>query len=453
MRCCYCARAGGIWVGFEGGSGTGGDEDDALAGAEGVVEGFGEVIERVFGGDVAQGGAGLDEAAEVVGVEVLVVMGVFVKDEQSFLGVLHRGFPEEEDVGVVGGEDAGGAFLAEDGVLEFEVVDAGDEVGEVHVDGFPVGGLGVDDVEGFAEAEFEADGHHDAGGEEGGEEVALFEGVGVAVEFGGEAGGVVAFGEADGAGDFADEVVLFEKPAAVEVPPFGAVEDVVEAGAGGFEGLGGGAAEGFGGEAGVGVALPGVVDEALPEGAGDLVGGVAAEAVEAEGEQGVHDAAAVAVEALGVARVLVVELGQVGPDDSLVVVLTGGVGGAAVGLADEPLGVLADEGGVNGAVVDDEVNHEAQAAFAGAGGQALDLGFRGSGVGGVEEPGVEAEVVGDGVEAAGGAGELDGVEEEPVEAEGAGAVEVRLPAVEGAGQEGEEVVEDHGRGQAAERTT
>ncbi len=257
------------------------------------MEGFVDVVEGVFWRDIAEGGARLDEVAEVVGGEVLVMEGVFIEDKEGFVAVPGGGFPHEEDVGVGAGEEMGGAFFLEDGVVSFDGVDAGDVVGEVEAGVFPVGRGGLDDMEGLTEGEFEADRHHEAGGEEGGEEVALFEGVEVALGFGRQAGGVVAFGEADGGGGFADEVVLFDQPPVAEVPVFGAIEHEVEAGLGGILGLVGGAAEGFGDEAGVGVGGFDVLEEAMPEGAGDLVGGVAAEALEAEAEEVFDDASAI----------------------------------------------------------------------------------------------------------------------------------------------------------------
>ena len=95
----------------------------------------------------------------------------------------------------------------------------------------------------------------------------------------------------------------------------------------------------------------------MPEVARDLVGGVAAEALEAERQQMLDHAEAIAIEPFRVARVPVVELGQVLPDDLLAVVLAEGVGDAAIRLAQKPFRVLARQPRVNGGVVDDEVDH------------------------------------------------------------------------------------------------
>ena len=88
--------------------------------------------------------------------------------------------------------------------------------------------------------------------------------------------------------------------------------------------------------------MPGLdlADEPMPEIARDLVGGVAAEALEPERQQMLDHAEAIAVQPFRVARVLVIELGQVLPDDFLAVVLTEGVCDSAIGLAHEPFRVF-----------------------------------------------------------------------------------------------------------------
>ena len=47
---------------------------------------------------------------------------------------------------------------------------------------------------------------------------------------GGQARGIVAFGKGDRRRDLAEFVILFDGPRGVQVPPFGAVEQIVEAG-------------------------------------------------------------------------------------------------------------------------------------------------------------------------------------------------------------------------------
>ncbi len=139
----------------------------------------------------------------------------------------------------------------------------------------------------------------------------------------------------------------------------------------------------------------------------------------------------------------VVEAGEVFPDDFLAVMFAGGVGDAAVVVADEPFGVFAGEGGIVGAVVDDEVGHGAQAEAARPFEDRAELVVGRGRVGGVSSGGVEVEVIGDGVEAAGGSELLEGVNEDPVEAHPGGAGEVGFPLGERADEGGEEVVEEH----------
>ena len=88
-------------------------------------------------------------------------------------------------------------------------------------------------------AELESHRHHDAGRERGRQRI------GLAVarldlvlrkpgrqQFGDQPLGVVAFRKRDRRGDMAEFLVLFEQPRALEIPPFQAVEQIVEAGLG-----------------------------------------------------------------------------------------------------------------------------------------------------------------------------------------------------------------------------
>ena len=56
---------------------------------------------------------------------------------------------------------------------------------------------------------------------------------------------------------------------------------------------------------------------------------------------------------------------------------------------------------------------------------------------------VEFEIIGDRIEAAGSAEMLDGVEKDPIEAHLRGALEMRSPFTEGAGQQREDVIKNH----------
>src|SRR5208283_4387319 len=105
-----------------------------------------------------------------------------------------------------------------------------------------------------------------------------------------------------------------------------------------------------------------VPDKPVPEIARNLVSRIAAEALEPERQEMLHHAEAIAIETLGVARVLVIKLGQVSPDDLLAVVLAVRVRDLAIRFAQKPLRVFTRQPRVNGAVVDDEVDHHFQTA-------------------------------------------------------------------------------------------
>ena len=94
-------------------------------------------------------------------------------------------------------------------------------------------------------------------------------------------------------------------------------------------------------------------------------------------------------------------------------------------------------------MVDDEVDHHLQAAGPGLGDHLPDLFFGRRGALRVEQGRVEAEVVGDRIEAARGARLLDGIDEYPVEAHRRRPSEMLAPAGERAGEEGKEIIEGH----------
>jgi hypothetical protein len=163
------------------------------------------------------------------------------------------------------------------------------------------------------------------------------------------------------------------------------------------------------------VAPPRLGDEAAPDVARDLVGGVAAEAVEAEGEQVLDDAEEVGLEPLPIAAVGVVELPEVAPHHAAAAVLHAGRVGDVTILEPVPLGVLHRQRRVDGAVVDDEVDHHAQAEIVRRGESGVDLRLGTSLRGRIDQPRVPVEVVGDRVDAPGSPRPLDRVDEDPVE--------------------------------------
>lgn len=74
-----------------------------------------------------------------------------------------------------------------------------------------------------------------------------------------------------------------------------------------------------------------------------------------------NDSDAIAIKALGVGGVFVIELGEIVPDYFFAIVLTPGFGDAAVGFADEPLGMFAGDCRIDRAMIDDEIDHDFQA--------------------------------------------------------------------------------------------
>ena len=124
------------------------------------------------------------------------------------------------------------------GVAAFMRLTVGDEAGEVdaRLGGLPrpVAGPARDHVHAGAAAELVAHRHQHAAREARREQVAEpvlpleLRRLGIA-ELDRQALGVVALGERDRRRDLAVEIVLLEQPGRAEVPPFGAVEEVVEA--------------------------------------------------------------------------------------------------------------------------------------------------------------------------------------------------------------------------------
>ncbi len=142
----------------------------------------------------------------------------------------------------------------------------------------------------LAPAELESHRHHHAGGKAGGEGI----GLGIAPhdraarddalgrKLLGEPLGVVTFGERDRRRDAAEGVVLRDEPRALEVPPFHAVEEIVEARAIERRHVFGGRAKRLGAEEGLGIDRARRRDDAAPDARRHLVGRIAAEAAEAQ---------------------------------------------------------------------------------------------------------------------------------------------------------------------------
>jgi hypothetical protein len=239
----------------------------------------------------------------------------------------------------------------------------------------------MDDVQRFAGAEFVAHRHHDAGGKERGKEIPLFQAGEIAVQFFAQAGRVVTFGKADGGGGFANEIVLLDQPPAVHVPPFGTVEHVIKSRLCGLAGFIGGTAQRFCGKTGLGKTLLRGANQSLPETSRHLIRRITPEAVEAEVEQVLHDPQTMPEQTVGIGGVFMIKLRQVRPHHLLRAVLTGSVGDAAVRFADEPFGMLLQQGGIVRAVIDHQINHEFQTAGVRAGNHGATLFIAGSAAG------------------------------------------------------------------------
>ena len=138
----------------------------------------------------------------------------------------------------------------------------------------------------------------------------------------------------------------------------------------------------------------------MPEIARDLVRGVAAEALEPQRQQVLHHAEAIAIQPFRVARMLMIELGQVMPDNFLAIVLAEGVCDPAIMLPDKPFRVLPRQPGIDGGMVDGQVDHHLQANRLGGCRHLPDLIIRRCSALRVEQGRVDPEIVGNRIQAA-----------------------------------------------------
>lgn len=317
-----------------------------------------DVVERILGRDVPQRGFRFDEMAKAVSGKILMMPGILVEKQQGLVWGFAAFLKHHQDVGIRRVQDVGGAFFIENGVSFFDLIDLRDKGAEVSAGIFPIGGCGFNNVEWFGKTEFEPERDHDPGGKEGGEKVALLHSIDIALALGKKSGGIVAFGKADGWGNLAKQVVLRDEPGIFEVPVPGTVEHIVETCPGGFFGQLRWAAKSFGGEKEAGMARPSVVDEPLPEPGGDFVSGIAPKTIKTQRDKVFDNPQAVTVKALWIRGVFMIKLGQVLPNDFLLIVDAKSIGNASVRLVHKPLGMFFSEGRINGAVVEDEVNHQ-----------------------------------------------------------------------------------------------
>ena len=110
----------------------------------------------------------------------------------------------------------------------------------------------------------------------------------LAADIGRQPLGVVAFGKGHRGRYVAELVVLVQQPGLLEVPPLGAVEQVIEAGIAQRIDLLDRAAQRFRVEFDLAVDIVRGVDQVAPDGGGHLIGGVAAEALDAQADVMLH---------------------------------------------------------------------------------------------------------------------------------------------------------------------
>src|SRR5262245_51515775 len=101
-----------------------------------------------------------------------------------------------------------------------------------------------------------------------------------------------------------------------------------------------------------------LTNQPLPERRRDLVGGIAAETIKAKRDQMLNNAKAMPEKPLRVARVSMIKLREVAPDNTLCVMLTGRIGNTFIGFSHKPIGMLARQLGIVSTMIDDQINHQ-----------------------------------------------------------------------------------------------
>src|SRR5438477_8166881 len=85
-----------------------GHQHNPLPRTQRIMKWFMNVFHSMLRGDIAQRRAGLDEMPEMIDVKILVPQQVLIQNQQRFIFVGRRGFPEEKNVGIAAGQNAGG---------------------------------------------------------------------------------------------------------------------------------------------------------------------------------------------------------------------------------------------------------------------------------------------------------------------------------------------------------
>ena len=317
---------------------------------------------------------------------------------------------------------------------------------------FPALGRGRDRIERLETAELEAHRHHRpatepercqiAGTVERGDRLGLGD-----ARFNREPRRVVVLREGDRGRYAAQLVVLVEEPALVEVPPFAAVEDQIEAAAGEHPRPLERTAQRCGQEDGVWVVLVQPCQKLAPERRRHLVGGAAAETRYAGRQPMARQIDEVGELVLAVGWLVEDELRQVlhvTRPTWIVGVGENWRGELPAGTAAEPVRTFGDQAPVPGRVRQDQVRHDAQAlAGRGVDEPANQLGR--PRLGPATDTGMQLMRIGHRVDAAGRSGGEEGVDVDPVESHRPHPREMIRPSVDRPGQQWMDVVDARSR--------
>ena len=233
--------------------------------------------------------------------------------------------------------------------------------------------------------------------------------------------------------------ILLQTPGRGEVPPLGAVEYKIEAGASELKRVLERTSERFGEEHRAGRRLLDLADQAPPQLVRHFVRRVAAKAVEASRGVQFCEVDPVAPESLAVGTRGVVDFVKVAPRHPPVAVLGSRMHRLAVGPSPVPFGMLAHERRVERGMIDHEIHHQAHSRASHHGGDRAYLLFRRA-ARRLEHPRVDRVVVLNRVEASRVARLLNRIDKYPVEVHLAGALNVCTPLRHRPRQQREEIV-------------
>lgn len=124
---------------------------------------------------------------------------------------------------------------------------------------------------------------------------------------------------------------------------------------------------------------------------------------------------------------LMIELGKIAPDDLFSIVHAEWMGDAFA-FFDEPLGMLFEQSGIVGAMIDDQIDDHAESETLGLAHDLAQLFLRRFGRAGIQQPRIDLKIVFDGIKAAGASELLNGIYEDPVESHICRSFQMRLPS-------------------------